>query len=379
MSNFGEDLPTCINILKGCIGGGIYSYPMLFEHYGVGLTAVMTILSGIASIFGAFIYLDLNEELKRKHSISSLACKIFSLRFKYFVDVVVILKCLVVAMGYLNLSKTMIRTVLSNSEHPYFKSPFMDLPSLFAAVGCLIQAPSILAARIDNLRYFSYIGTFSIIFIIIASMCVNNGNPVTFSVFTGDYNVMKEIGSFVFCFSCHQGILSIHNESSFLLMRLKLIMIVGFVGAGILYLLFGFINYSKLAGLGSMDDVFSLWDNQNLKMISALLFSFSLILSVPFQVHPAKTYLSDIFNLKNNSRKAVGVIMMLLCYFSTLTSFYSFKFASNVISKPLNILLCFLFPAIFQICNRTEKSTAEIVMIWYLILFSILCILSFFF
>lgn len=257
MQQVGEVLSTFVNILKGCIGGGIYEYPLLLSVHGIIMALVMTVLSGMASLFGAFIYADINDLVKKGNTISSLANKIFSPRVKYFVDLVVVLKCLVVATGYLALASNMIRIIGPGIKNTISGNEIEIKPSFIIALGCLILTPSIISARIDKLKYLSYVGTFSILYIIFASFLMNRENEIEYFFFPKKFDIMKNLGSFVFSFSCHQGVLLIQNESSLSLKGFKMTITAAFLGAGLLNMLFGFINYSRLSKFGNLENIFA--------------------------------------------------------------------------------------------------------------------------
>lgn len=384
MVTLAEYLLVCFGVTKSCIGAGIYSYPHGFSLYGVTWTTVLTAATCIASVFGTYVYIDRNKALQKEHSISTLGAALVSRNFKYFVDLVVVLKCLVVAAGYLNLAKNLVQRISPDAGH----GPFAISPSaagfLFTGLGCLLLTPSILGSKLGKLKNLSYVGTFSIIVLIILSKIESAGRPLAYEMFTSNPpSIIQNIGLFVFGFSCHQSILTIHNESTIPEPQLKLLIVLSFVCVSCLYLGFGFINYSAFSvvnGLpANLEHIFLAWEEKHLvTKLATVLFASSLVITVPFQVHPAKSYFIDMFNISDRHKHLVGISMIMLCYFLTTQSWYNFYFVSNFVAKPLNSLLCFGFPVLFTAYGNSKKSYSDYVICAYLAAFTLGCFASYF-
>lgn len=381
MSTFAEQSIICFSLMKSCIGAGIYAYPHAFNVYGVVWTVILTVISCAASIFGTYMYIDRNKEYSKENTISTLGATIISSKFKTFIDLVVILKCLIVGAGYLNLANEIIQMILpSINIFEYVITPNI-LAYIFTGLGCLLILPGILGTKLGKLKNMSYIGTFSILALIILSKIETSNMPVNYQMLVNEPpSVIENIGLFVFGFSCHQSILTIHNESNLSERRLKWLILLSFICVSGLYLLFGFINYSAFSIINnnpvSLKKIFSLWGKDHITTkIAIFIFSLSLIITVPFQIHPAKSYFFNIFNMKDN--KLVGISMIVLCYFLTTQSWYDFYFVSSFAAKPLNSFLCFGFPALFTVFNQSKKSYSDFFVCGFLALFSLACLSSY--
>lgn len=365
------------NVAKSCLGAGIYSYPQMFKLYGSSLVLGMTIISGIASVIGAFAYINLNRKFHKGNSISTLA----SPSFKYIVDIVVIVKCLAVAAGYMNLSKSIIVEIPFKigiriiDENPDIRGHVI----VFSC--CALLIPSILQPSLFKLKNFSYLGISSIFILIIISLIQTKDKVAKHTEVAFNSKILKDIGTFVFGFTCHQSILNIHNEARITDLRLKIIIAVAFTLVGILYYTFGFINFRAFSDEGSLKEIFPIW-NKNyayLAYFGALVFSMSLIISVPFQIHPAKTYLSDMFSFKYTARLTSVILMMALCYAVSSAPRYDILLVSRVVTKPMNTFLCFGFPLLFTLLNKGKKSLVDWFNCLFLAIFTIICIVSFFY
>lgn len=384
MSTFAESFAISLNLMKSCMGAGICAYPHVFNLYGVVLTVSLTVFSCIASVLGTYAYIDLNKRFGKNNTISTLGATVISPKFKYFVDLVIVLKCLAVAAGYLNMAKNFIETIF-----PKIGDRFSSIitPSmagfLFTGIGCLILTSSILGQEIGKLKNLSYVGTLSILIIILLSFLEIQGKSKNIEFLPSiKTSILENIGIFVFGFSCHQSIITIHNESQIKERTLKMLILFSFLIVAILYLVFGLINYSAFSVINgipqNLKDIFIHWNKDHLiTKIAMILFASSLVLSVPFQLHPAKSYLISMLEVKTKDGYIVGILMMALCYFLTTQSWYNLYFVSNNVAKPLNSFICFGFPAFFTLFNGFSKHVFDYLICGYLVVFTSLCFLGY--
>lgn len=367
-----------INVLKSCIGGGIYLYPELFRYYGYKLAISATIMSSIASIISVYIYLDVNTYYEKGNKISTLANNVFGSKIRYFADLVVILKSMTVAAGYLDLAKRILNNLSLNTRFEILNSKSNERSSALVILLCFIMSPGVLAQNISFLKKFSYLGTLSILIIIglsiISTFKQNYSVPVTNELF----NFFKRIGSFVFGFVCHPNVIDIHNDNEFTLSSMKYIVFLAFIFVFGLYTVFGYVNCNKALNAESLCDLFSLWMPGHITNTAILLFTFVLVTSVPNQLHPAKTYLMKSLGLNPNKDKMIGILMILICYAVTYSGNNIFEFMTRFVTTPLNLIMCFIFPSIFVLKLYPRLGFVHLLMISYLFIFSILCVLGIF-
>ncbi|KAM0681737.1 hypothetical protein GINT2_000251 [Glugoides intestinalis] len=386
MLQLGEYTSVGFNIAKACIGSGIYAYPHVFNSHGVVPTFLMTVASGIAAVLGTYIYINCNQRLGKGNSIATLGAVLISNKFKYFVDFVVILKCLAVGAGYLNLARELTNAIIPAKNFKFLSKYFSDTGFIVTGVGCILLMPSMLSSSLGRLRYLSYFGTACIILLVILSTLETSGRPRNFELFPSHKtNILDNIGIFVFGFNCHQSILTIHNETALPSRVFKSIVTAAFILVASLYLFFGFINYSAFFSINQagipidLKKIFTMWDQDHLiTKIAYSLFILTLLITVPFQIHPAKSCFIDIFNIKSKKKDFVCISMILICYFFTTRTWYDFSFVANYVTKPFNSFLCFGYPILYLICNDLPKSYFDFYSCIYLSIFMFSCFISYF-
>ena len=317
-------------------------------------------------------------------SAADLAFRLISLSLSEinFVDFVVIIKCVAVAAGYMNLATSIISKLPFETGFEWIDKRSKLKGQIIVFICCALTIPSTLQPSLTRLKNFSYLGIFSILLLIVISIIQTKNKVSNVSSLIVTPNILDDIGSFVFGFTCHQSILNIHNETLIRDRIFKIIVVVAFVLVGTLYYTFGYINYKAFAGdnLANISEIFSVWINHHpiSTYFGALVFSLSLIVSVPFQIHPAKTYLGDMLSFKYFGRFVSVICMMTICYLLSNASFYKIRFVSSYVTKPMNTFLCFIFPLFFLLLNKNEKSRFDWFVCLYLGLFAGLCIYSYF-
>lgn len=367
-----EQLVVLIGVIKSCFGSGIYVFPDTFRYYGVKLTIILTLCSAFASMLGAFTYININEKARRGNTLSSLATNVFNTKARYVVDILVIMKSLVVAAGYLGLCKELLKN-LNFSFHKTLSQSNIEFCILFL---CLMITPSVLASNISKLKNLSYLGILGLSSCIFLSYFANGIDDPTKKITDNEFHLFTKIGGILSGFSCHQNIIAIHNNITFSAQLFKIIVFLGFCSVSLFYLLFGYLNYSKFDSSVEIKSLFDLWEPGMITNSAVLIFTSVLIVSLPNQLHPAKTYFSNMLKLNDSQTKISGILMICLCYSLTCTSWYGFDLASNIITKPMNACLCFLFPTLFMIYTNQTYSTSKILKILYLLVVSLMCLIS---
>lgn len=379
MSELGECAVILFAIVKACMGVGMLKYPQMFHLYGVAPVIFMTFISGIASVIGAIAYVNLNAKFRKSNSISTLSSVIISPRFKYFVDFVIISKCIAVGAVYLSYAKKLINSIPVSTGIQFIDEDKTVRGFLFTLFGSLALIPSILGPSLINLKSFTYLGTFTIFSLIVISKIQTAGMETSYKLFTDNFNVFSNVGTFVFGFTCHQSVLGIHNDSRISDKLLKIIIVAAFSIVGLIYLIFGYINYSAFTlRVSDMEDGISKWNDNYLTNTALFFFAISLVISVPFQLHPAKVYFGDLFGFKSLGRSITTYAMISICFSLSFAGWYNIDIVAKTITKPMNTLLCFGFPLIYTLFTSGKKTIFDWINCTLLLIFIGICIGSYF-
>lgn len=352
--------PSCfITLLKTSIGSGALSFPYLFMTYGILTTIILTIVSGGFAVVGLILYVNCAKEVGRDATLSELA-KISMPYTRILVDFSVFLKCFGVSLSYLIIAKQLLPPII-NTISGYTFNPGLVLIFFLIFVG-----PFCYFDRLDKLKYTSFCGVLSIIFVIIATIYRYKHTHVPDNIlvyYTTPINrsYLNGFGKFVFSFTCHQNIFAVHSEignNSITNMR-RLIFSVALT-ALTLYLAFGYYNY-LLYGQNIKDNIIMNFPNDILATIVRGLYIIVMGVSYPLQVNPCRTYLIKLTNIeiKKEYHKIIKVfsttLIILLTYLIAISGM-NLGLVYSIIGATASTFMCLIFPALFYFNMDIERS-----------------------
>ena len=62
-----------VNLLKTSIGSGVLNFPFLFKTYGICITIIFTLLTGIFASTGLYLLMICSQEIGRSADLGKLA------------------------------------------------------------------------------------------------------------------------------------------------------------------------------------------------------------------------------------------------------------------------------------------------------------------
>ncbi|WUR04370.1 amino acid transporter [Vairimorpha necatrix] len=371
----GSTFKSCyITLLKTSIGSGALSFPYLFSTYGIISTFFLTIISGGFAVVGLILYVKCAKEIGRDATLSELA-QVSMPYTRILVDFSVFLKCFGVSLSYLIISKQLIPPII-NTLFQYNINPSVVLIIFLVLVG-----PFCYYKKIDKLKYTSLCGVICILFVLLGTFyrykhtIVPDNIKIYYSTpFSRTY--LGGFGKFVFSFTCHQNIFSIHSEisnNSFNNMK-KLIFAVSLTALS-LYLSFGYYNY-LLYGQFVKDNIIMNFPNDILATIVRSLYVIVMGVSYPLQVTPCRIYLIKMLNLdfKKDSEDLIIVfvtsLVILLTYLLAISGM-NLGIVYSIIGATASTFMCLIFPALFYFNMDIERSVVVDVLGYLSFLFGV--------
>ncbi|AFN82991.1 putative aminoacid transporter [Encephalitozoon romaleae SJ-2008] len=359
-----------INLIKTTIGSGILRYPFLFKMYGVWYTTALTLISALASLLGLWLYIDLNDFYGLDNSMSTIARYIYP-SLQPVVNVTVSVKCFLVCTAYL--------VLLKNNLPGTIKSIFglEDTHQALCMAGVVLCVfPFVSMHKIDKLRYTSSFGFGAAIALVLLSIyryVVCKEVPTYGEGRVGNY--LGELGSFVFGFTCHQNIFSVQNEMKVSdKAALKITVLLVLLMASLIYITFGLTNYLVL-GDGMSENFF---ENipEGMKNIIAMFYFLVVMMSIPLQTHPCRTYFLDLFDTRYSADgkywhlRFVTSLFIILLSFMIAMNVSKMERLCEIIGGSFSTLMCFVFASLYYFIafwNRgfeMKKITALFVLLY---------------
>ena len=209
-----------INLLKTIIGAGIVSLPLAIYAYGYIIGIMLMILAAGASYFGLHLYIRAAAPLGRASSPFSLAALTYPKTW-VLLDLAIVLKSLGVALAYLILIGQLMANFMRGVLHLTPQTSTEDFASLsvwvdtrvWVGLFMLVILPLSFLRKMDHLRYSSFLGLASIIYLTVLSVvslfAASPPPPMTaVQPFPAAFGVklLSSFGVFVFAFTCHQNV-----------------------------------------------------------------------------------------------------------------------------------------------------------------------------
>ncbi|OQS55671.1 AVT6 [Ecytonucleospora hepatopenaei] len=286
-----------VNLLKTSIGSGVLNFPYLFKTYGLITTIILTVITGLFAATGLYLLMICSQEMGRGADLGKLAQDSIPWA-SILIDIAVFMKCFGVALSYM---------VIAGSLLPSVFNAFFDLKLLTYKPFCLgifviAISPFCYLKKMDALKYTSFVGLLSIIFVILASIfrylydsTIENVNAIAYATLP-DTNWLKGLGKFVFSFTCHQNIFYVFAElENNSLPRMKRLIVITACSAFFLYMSFGVSNY-LMYGNAVKDNVLLNYPEDYLTGIVHFLYVIVMGVSYPLQLSPGKNYLMNILS-----------------------------------------------------------------------------------
>ncbi|PVU91210.1 hypothetical protein BB559_004252 [Furculomyces boomerangus] len=217
------------------LGSGLLAMPFALSNVGLFLGMFLILFSGFASGFGLYLLGKCAQEIPdRKSSFFSVAEQTYPKAALLF-DLAVAIKCFGVSISYLIIFGDLVPQVVTfftGNDTSFFATRLFWIT--FGIVG---MTPLTFQKRLDSLKYASLVAMFAVLYFVIvvsqyyffADRIPPPKDDIKYVNFS--YAILKNISLFVFAFTCHQNIFSIHNElkdNSFSNINKIIIMSIGF-------------------------------------------------------------------------------------------------------------------------------------------------------
>ncbi|ORD93864.1 transmembrane amino acid transporter [Enterospora canceri] len=364
------------NILKACIGGGILEYPYLYQQHGVILATFYTTLFGTISLFGCILYMRVNDHYGKNNTLSSISLHIYP-KTKVCIDAIILFKCFIVLLSYFCLIHESLTTICNDLNIKTADIPHKGFAMGFTTVGFLFTLPFVMAKHIKTLKKTSFLGMVGVVMLLIASLMFWNTDSGRMHTIGKSLNPITNLGSFVFSYTCHQNIISVHNEADMSYKELCWSIAVVYGCTTLIYVTFGMINYFCFAGRTITNKIFDTWPASNTKTTALTIYTIFLVVTIPLHVHPIKTQISELAKIRSRLKeKALGVLITVVLFIMAVSGLFSFKKVSRFVAQTFSALLVFIIPSFYYLTHSGKKKPVYCGMVVFAIAVGILCLVK---
>lgn len=350
-----------INLLKTSIGSGVLSFPYIFKTYGVVTSIIFTFISGFFATVSLHLLAICSQELGRTADLSSLA----SLAMPYsklIVEGSVFAKCFGVSLSYIIIAKDLLPSVLFS-----INSKLINVSSAFSLfVFFLFVGPFTYLHKMDKLKYTSFIGLFCIILVILASFfrysqIKSSDLPVVEYIVKPNKKWISSFGKFIFSFTCHQNLFSVHSEiEDNSLPNMKKLIITVALTSFSLYISFGLLNYLIFSNRVS-NNILKTYPKDILGTIVRGLYIIVMGVSYPLQMGPARRYLLNMLNIRESTKNYTKISffvtsLLILCTYFIALSGTELGMVYSIVGATASSFMCLIFPALFYLNLDVERT-----------------------
>ncbi|KAM0673901.1 hypothetical protein GVAV_002419 [Gurleya vavrai] len=349
----GESFTSYFNLLKTIIGCGLLAYPSIFDRYGLIPTILFTSISAFFSATGLLLYTECNRRINKKSTMSSITKYIYP-NLRYIIDICVSLKCFAVGILFLLILKEIIPCLLIylKSKNIWFISRIGDVDHrIILLILFLLFSPFSFFEELSQLRFASILGIILIFFILIFNVFLFIKREKNFQIqlITQKKDYLKNLGDFVYGYTCHQNIFTIQNELKSK-KHLTKIIIAALLTTLFIYVSFGLLNFYVFGTNCDVNILKMYMQNNNLISFLILLsYSLMILLSFPFQSVPCRIYTLHLLGSKFENKKTLFTVLLLTVTYLLAISNLPVGTMLNYIGGSVSAMICFIFGPILYL------------------------------
>ena len=373
----GSFLSGSISLLKTILGAGMLAMPAAIATVGYVPGVVLILVTGLLSSFSLHLYAECAEVLGPEASLSTLSSMTYPSLSLVF-DAGMAAKCAGVCISFLVVIQDMLPSVAGGVFGPEDK--LLDR-HIFLGASLPFVVPLSMKRSLESLRFTSMLGLVAVIYMVCLSLYHFGYNQVSsnWSAFVPlTVNSTRALAVFIFAFTCHQNIFSVHNsvtsaDASPTKMS-RLINTCVCISA-VIYLAFSSLSYCTF-GSDAKPNVFLNYPNIGWPyFVGRLAFVLLAVVSFPLMLHPCRKSLLDIYSRlagdadldeasRGDKRHYVSTVLILAFVYVSAWIVQDLSLISALIGTIAGIPICYILPGIFytKIMHDREDKRLQCVM-----------------
>lgn len=351
---------SCVNLLKTIMGSGMLCLPSAFQALSLGPGFLLLFFAALVSAQGMYLLARAALQVSGgRNADFALLAKATYPRLAPVFDLAILLKCLGVAIAYLVVAGSLMPQLVAGVWGGGAPGMLLNV-EFWITVSAVLIFPMVCMPRMDSLKYTSFLGMLSIVYIIgLSAYLLARGPsfPIPLWEPAGPVKVIKNFGVFVFAFTCHQNVLPIQSEARNNSARGMLQIIAMCVTVSLaLYLAFTVFSLAVFGGLAIPDNVLELYPGAGPAfMVARFLYVCLVLFSFPLQTFPARNstikilaYFSPAFSAAKAQaiyRVSTGAIMVFVWALSCTG--LNLKLVLRAVGSTTGPTLCYILPSVF--------------------------------
>jgi amino acid permease len=352
---------SSINLLNTILGAALLNLPKAISSVGYVPGTLIIIATGFASSFGLHLLAFAAKKVGRESSFFSIS-KITYPNLTFLFDLAIAIKCFGVATTYLTVVKDLMPKIFAIFVKDMAKYPFASDSFFWIGTFLVIITPLTFLKRIDSLKYASFTSLIAMFYLVAMIVAYYSAgfrgkgfvDPVAIVSPTSEslMRFLESFSTFVFAFTCHQNILSIHNEKKNNSLH-SLDQVIGFAisTSTIVYIIGGNLGYMTFGPLVN-PNLLKAYPNDIAVTVARFAYVMLTILSYPLQAHPCRASIDKLISWKRrpeyaNKRHYIISTCILFLTYMFAAKVDSIQTVLSVVGSTASPTICYILPAIF--------------------------------
>ncbi|KAI8646968.1 transmembrane amino acid transporter protein-domain-containing protein [Parasitella parasitica] len=301
---------AAINLSNTILGTGMLAMPAALACVGLIPGMILILYAGVTSGLGLyFLAMCAGKVGGRNASFSSLS-KLTWPKLGIFFDIAIAIKCFGVAISYLIILGDLMPQVISSFFHHaeevelLMDRRFWITLSIITAVG-----PLSYLRKLDSLKYTSLVALFAVAYLVaIVLYHYISPNfppppPESIEYFHFSTKIFSQLPVFIFAFTCHQNIFSVHNELQDNSVKSIVKVIFSSIGsAAFIYEVVAVLGYLSF-GKDVLGNIILMYPQSHFVAYGRLAIVVLVIFSYPLQAHPCRASIDKVIDNFHHKRR----------------------------------------------------------------------------
>ncbi|KAF1805251.1 transmembrane amino acid transporter protein-domain-containing protein [Mucor lusitanicus] len=294
---------AAINLSNTILGTGMLAMPAALACVGLIPGMFLILYAGATSGLGLYFLARCAGKVGGRNASFSSLSKLTWPKLGIFFDMAIAIKCFGVAISYLiilgDLMPQVIRSFFHHAEEVelLMDRRFWITLSIITAVG-----PLSYLRKLDSLKYTSLIALFAVAYLVIIvlyhyiSPNFPPPPPEAIEYFRFSTKIFSQLPVFIFAFTCHQNIFSVHNELQDNSERSIIKVIFSSIGsAAFIYEVVAVLGYLSF-GKDVLGNIILMYPQSYFVAYGRLAIVILVIFSYPLQAHPCRASIDKIID-----------------------------------------------------------------------------------
>eukprot|EP00743_Colponemidia_sp_Colp-15_P003816 GILK01004116.1.p1 GENE.GILK01004116.1~~GILK01004116.1.p1 ORF type:complete len:562 (+),score=86.08 GILK01004116.1:152-1687(+) len=362
---------SVFNLASATLGAGALSLPYAFSETGLLLGIILLFCAAVITVYSIVLLIKVRDSGGLK-SYEEAAVALFGHNFGIICEVNIVIFCFGTAVAYIVAIGDIIIPIADKvfeGSDSLVATVLTTRPLLLTIYTTLIILPLCMLESMNSLRFTSFMGVASIIFLVITVLtrsiqAISEGRVgsvgTDWLLFNPDLgSIARSLSIFIFAFSCQTNVFSVYQDLMYpsarrmtkVARRASGISLFVYVGMGV----FGYLMFNKSTQGNILDNFKGDIPSDLMVMFAEIAMVFTLLLAFPLNIFPCR-YTIDIMLFLGKPPSRIRFILLTVLVVGAALALAIAVPGINVVFELLggtsSAFVCFILPGLFYLRLR---------------------------